>query len=70
MTSDIYSARGDDITDALLGDPDLFTPVSQEFADASDPGYGEWSEPGGEEDLDGEVDPDADGADGGGGGVH
>jgi hypothetical protein len=69
MTSDIYSARGDDITDALLGDPDLFTPVSQEFADASDPGYGEWSEPGGEEDLDGEAGPDADGADGGGGGA-
>lgn len=67
MTSDIYSARAGDISDALLGDPDLFTPVSQEFADASDPGYGEWSEPGGEEDLDGESDPDGDVDDGGGG---
>lgn len=60
MTSDIYSARAGEITDALLGDPDLFTPVSEEFAAASDAGYGEWSDPGVDEDLDGDPAGDSD----------
>lgn len=45
MTNDIYRSHAGEITDALLADPDLFTPVDREFAEASDSGYGQWSDP-------------------------
>lgn len=40
--SDLYHQHADAIADGLLADPDLFEPVSAEFAANSDEGYGEW----------------------------
>lgn len=40
--SDLYHRHADVIADDLLADPELFEPVSEEFASNSDDGYGEW----------------------------
>lgn len=40
--SDLYHRHADAIADDLLADPELFEPVSAEFASNSDDGYGEW----------------------------
>ncbi|KAA1250689.1 hypothetical protein F0Q45_08320 [Mycobacterium simiae] len=40
--SDLYHRYADAIADDLLADPELFDPVSAEFASNSDEGYGEW----------------------------
>jgi hypothetical protein len=40
--SDLYHRHADVITDDLLADPELFDPVSAQFAANSDEGYGEW----------------------------
>ncbi|GAT01887.1 hypothetical protein [Mycolicibacterium fortuitum] len=45
--SDLYHRNADAIADELLADPELFEPVSSEFAEHSDEGYGEWT-PGGD----------------------
>ncbi len=44
QNQDLYANHGDVIADALLSDSALFDPVEPEFAEASDTGYGEWSE--------------------------
>lgn len=43
--SDMYHASADAIADQLVGDPDLFDPVSDDFAANSDDGYGVWRAP-------------------------
>lgn len=40
--SDLYHRHADVIADDLLADPELFEPVSDEFATNSDEGYGAW----------------------------
>lgn len=54
--SDLYNRHADVIANDLLADPELFEPVSAEFAANSDEGYGEWMPSG--EDSDGAGDAD------------
>jgi hypothetical protein len=43
--SDLYHRHADVIADELMGAPNLFEPVSDDFAANSDDGYGQWSAP-------------------------
>lgn len=59
--SDLYNQHADAIADGLMADPDLFEPVSAEFASNSDEGYGEWMPSGDAGDGDGDAAAEFDG---------
>ncbi|MBY6388563.1 hypothetical protein HG717_32285 [Rhodococcus erythropolis] len=59
--SDLYHRHADEIADDLLADPELFEPVSEDFAVNSDEGYGAWM-PSGDDGDGNEFDADYDAA--------
>ncbi|AQA07075.1 hypothetical protein BVC93_31795 (plasmid) [Mycobacterium sp. MS1601] len=59
--SDLYHRHADEIADDLLADPELFEPVSEDFAVNSDEGYGAWM-PSGDDGDGSEFDADYDAA--------